>query len=65
MYFCYIILYIQNRAVSHTSNAKKYTIQVKWTAPSAQLGNIEFRYTFTNFPVLLNVLFYLLYDGIT
>ncbi|XP_048031022.1 putative ferric-chelate reductase 1 [Megalobrama amblycephala] len=35
-----------NRAVSHTSNAKKYTIQAKWTAPSAKLGNIEFRATF-------------------
>ncbi|XP_050953586.1 putative ferric-chelate reductase 1 [Labeo rohita] len=35
------------RAVSHTSDSKKTTIQANWTAPtSGQLGDIEFRATF-------------------
>uniref|UniRef100_A0A672L2X9 Amylo-alpha-1, 6-glucosidase, 4-alpha-glucanotransferase n=1 Tax=Sinocyclocheilus grahami TaxID=75366 RepID=A0A672L2X9_SINGR len=36
-----------SRAVSHTSDTKKSSIQAKWTAPtSGQLGDIEFRATF-------------------
>ncbi|XP_059380150.1 putative ferric-chelate reductase 1 [Carassius carassius] len=36
-----------NRAVSHTSDSSKSTVQAKWTAPtSGQIGNIEFRATF-------------------
>ncbi|XP_016134459.1 putative ferric-chelate reductase 1 [Sinocyclocheilus grahami] len=38
---------VANRAVSHTSDSKKSSIQAKWTAPtSGQLGDIEFRATF-------------------
>uniref|UniRef100_A0A8C2ACY6 Wu:fj05g07 n=1 Tax=Cyprinus carpio TaxID=7962 RepID=A0A8C2ACY6_CYPCA len=38
---------VANRAVSHTSDYKKSSIQAKWTAPtSGQLGDIEFRATF-------------------
>ncbi|XP_052399219.1 putative ferric-chelate reductase 1 isoform X1 [Carassius gibelio] len=38
---------VANRAVSHTSDDKKSSIQAKWTAPtSGQLGDIEFRATF-------------------
>uniref|UniRef100_A0A671N3J0 Putative ferric-chelate reductase 1 n=1 Tax=Sinocyclocheilus anshuiensis TaxID=1608454 RepID=A0A671N3J0_9TELE len=38
---------VANRAVSHTSDSKKSSIQAKWTAPtSGQIGDIEFRATF-------------------
>uniref|UniRef100_A0A8C2K5Z9 Wu:fj05g07 n=1 Tax=Cyprinus carpio TaxID=7962 RepID=A0A8C2K5Z9_CYPCA len=36
-----------SRAVSHTSDSKKSSVQAKWTAPtSGPLGDIEFRATF-------------------
>ncbi|XP_051971099.1 putative ferric-chelate reductase 1 [Xyrauchen texanus] len=37
---------VANRAVSHTSDNGKTSIQTKWKAPTSELGNIEFRATF-------------------
>ncbi|XP_051543211.1 putative ferric-chelate reductase 1 [Myxocyprinus asiaticus] len=37
---------VANRAVSHTSDNGKTSMQTKWKAPTSELGNIEFRATF-------------------